>query len=209
MRFRSVLVPLLVTGLSLTLGCREQSPRMADGPREPLPPAPPFSSIDSASHAEIIKYAASLPYEGWTGSSDRQALALSKFPGGKCPQDCAYGPVARIEPQPAAIAWSDEDLKVGRVLGRIINEDDAVYEKLNLGPKDTVYAWVELRNGEYQGRLISSDPKRLEASRKVRKVTNPDGPHPPLKQAVARWIWSADDEQAWYSCPKGCCVFTP
>ncbi len=173
------------------------------------PPPPPFTSIDSVAHQDFIKYASSLEYDVNTGYGDRQALAVARIPGGKCPEECEYGPVARIEPQVGAIALTPADLKVGRILGRVINESDVTYEKLNVGKLDTVYAWVEQVNGEIRGRLISSDPARFERSLKPVPVSKPDGPHQPrYLRSTARWLWTVDDEGMWLTCPGlGCCAF--
>lgn len=196
--------------LTLIAGCRPAPAPRGDAstPHRDSTPPPPFSSIDSASHAEVIRYAASLTYDAVTGVSDRQALAVANKPGGKCPQDCSYGPVARIEPHPGAVSFTKEELTAGRFLGRAINEGNVPYEKLNLGPRDTVYAWVQLRDGQLEGRLVSSDPKRWDKSRTPWAVVQPDGAHPGrYKTAAARWIWTEDDEAMWYSCSDGCCLF--
>ena len=201
---RAVRGILAASAVLLATACRP------DGrPGVPPPPPPPFTSIDSVAHQDFLKYAASLEYDVNTGYGDRQALAVAKVPGGKCPEECEYGPVARIEPQVGAIALTPEDLKVGRILGRVINESDAPYEKLNLGSRDTLYAWVEQVNGEIRGRLISSDAGRFERSLRPRPVEKPDGPHQPrYVRSTARWIWTVDDETMWLTCPVlGCCQY--
>lgn len=176
-------------------------------------PAPPFSSIDSASYDAIMKYARGLTYDGRTGVSDSQALAVGKpgVPAPKCPQDCVYGPVAAIHPEVGALGLSEADLKVGRVIGRIINRDTIPYEKFNLGSQDTVYVWADAAAGP-RARFISSNPKRFDMSRKDIRMTI-EGPHEPAQryaQSAARFIWSEKDEQAWFTCQTfGCCRLDP
>jgi hypothetical protein len=168
-------------------------------------PAPPFGSIASASLDEILRYARGLEYDTATGASDRQALAVQKRPGARCPDECEYGALARIQPEIGSVALADADVERGRIIGRIINEGVKPYDKVNLGARDTVYLWVQQTATGPSSRFVSSDPKRADESAKTRSLTLGDS-HPGLyTRAVARWIWVDDDEQAWVGCGTRCC----
>ena len=173
-------------------------------------PAPPFASIDAATHGEILAYARGLRYDTRTGVSDSQALAVANRPGGKCPAECSYGAVARINPEVGALGLGGAELKVGRIVARIVSEDDKAYEKFNLGPRDTVYVWADSAAGA-RGRLISTDPGRFERSKKdVRMILDPHQGEERYAQSTARFLWAEDDEHMWVSCQSnGCCKFIP
>lgn len=218
---RSLTLPVpLVLAAALT-GCQpspDARPARQDAPAQgsvPAPtPPPPFASIDSVSRDEFLKYARTLTYDGRTGVSDSQALAVARpdRPTPKCPADCVYGPVASVHPEVGAIGLTDADLRVGRVIGRVVNADTLPYEKFNLGPRDTVYVWVDQANGS-AARLISTDAARFEASRKKVVRMTIEGPHEPSQryaQSTARFLWAAEDEQLWISCSTGsCCRLHP
>lgn len=177
-------------------------------------PAPPFASIDGATHSEVLRYARSLTFDGRTGVTDSQALAvaLPNRPDAKCPADCTYGPVASIHPEVGAVALGDAELKAGRIVARIINADAAPYEKFHLGGRDTVYVWVDVAASP-RARLISSDPERFEKQSRRDVRMTPEGPHPDAQrylQSAARFLWSTEDEHIWITCqPNVCCKVEP
>lgn len=172
-------------------------------------PKAPFESFDRAPIDSILRYAESLKYDEDVGVTDRQALAVLKPDGKRCPEGCTYGPVASIQPQVDAAFLSLEELKAGRVIARFVNEDTLAYEKLNLSAKSTTYYVVVNTGGpQWTGYFVSADPARGSLSR----VPHPiyiDAPHDRYSRSTARWIWVAEDEQAWVSCNSHCCKTGP
>lgn len=218
MRFRSPR-GLVAGALALVVGLaacqKDRSPDSAavnQSGTGPAPtPAPPFGSIDQASHAEILAYARGLRYDTRTGVADSQALAVANHPGAKCPDECRYGAVASIHPEVGTLGMGEVELKAGRVIARIVSADDKPYEKFNLGPRDTVYVWVDAASGA-RARLISTDPERFGQSKKdVRMhVEPPHAQEQRYAQSTARFIWVDSDEHLWVSCQvNGCCRVEP
>jgi hypothetical protein len=177
-------------------GCRR-------GP--PPTPSPPFETdINSTPHDEVLRYAQSLEYDTVYGAGDRQRLML-----GRCPADCRYGPLVRIEPERGTAALDVKDLARGRIIARIINEDPTVgYPKLRLLPRDTVFWWVDrVDRDKKSGRSLFVSTRDTASSRQE--------PGPLVftehrgyqwRQAIARWVWSDADEGSWSACSKnGCC----
>lgn len=205
----------LVLVVAITACQKDRSPdpaAISHSGTGPAPtPAPPFSSIDQASHAEILAYARGLRYDTRTGVSDSQALAVANRPGAKCPAECSYGAIASIHPEVGTLGMGEAELKAGRVIGRIVSADDKAYEKFNLGPRDTVYVWADAAAGT-RARLISTDPDRFaQSKRDVRMYVEP--PHAQdqrYAQSTARFIWVDSDEHLWISCQgNGCCRVDP
>jgi hypothetical protein len=185
----------LSIGLTLVFACR---------PGEPEPPAPPFEGqpIEQVDREVVLQYARQLPYVPISGDSQRLML-------GTCPANCRYGPLAHIDPVRGAYAHDSAEQRAGRLLARVINVDTIPYPKLNLGPRDTVYWWVDGARGRQRSLLISTrrDVPPLELG--FRRE-----PHPELtkdfhwRQAVARFLWRDRDEQLWVACSYAECCRT-
>jgi hypothetical protein len=181
----------LATG-SLLAGCyREQKP-------EP----PPFvgQPIEQVPRATVLDYARRIPYMEISGDSQRLML-------GSCPADCRYGPRAHIDPASRSYELNDAALASGRILARVINVDTIPYPKLNLGPQDTVYWWVDGTGGRLRSVLVSSRPDVPPVVTGFRSE-----PHPEQKsgwrwrQAQARFGWRDTDEELWVACDWAeCC----
>jgi hypothetical protein len=173
-------------------------------------PAPAFVSFDRAPIDSIIDYAQSLQYDPDIGVSDLQALAVYKPGGTRCPEGCTYGPVVAIQPQVGAAFLTDDELKVGRVIARFVNEDTLAYDKLNISPRSTTY-YVVVNTGaaQWTGYFVSTDPARGSLSR-VPHPVYVDQPHAGrYPRSAARWIWMAEDETAWTTCGWKCCRTSP
>jgi hypothetical protein len=153
------------------------------------------TSNDSA--ALIRRYGGSLPdseFDTIPGAGDEQRLMR-----GNCPNDCSYGPLARIQPRKRAATWQPAQRDSGEVIARIISEGP--YPKFNIQGGDVVYWWVGRQGKKPVSIFISSRPGTPA------RVSDLDvDPHPGYwKQGLARWLWSDRDEQAWAVCDGGTC----
>lgn len=167
-------------------------------------PAPPFD-IDKATLDEVLRYARGLEYAAHVGVSDEQALAVANRDGALCPEECRYGPLARIQPEVGAVAVPDQDFRKGRIVGRMISQGPGDYDKLNLGALDTTYVWVRETDAGWQARFVSSSKARERASLTDRPF-KPDESHPGrYTRSAARWTWQAKDEGTWFTCGTRCC----
>lgn len=166
------------------------------------PEPPPFAGqpIEQVSRATVLEYARRVPYIEISGDSQRLML-------GTCPGDCRYGPLAHIDPASRSYELGDAALAAGRLLARVINVDTIAYPKLNLGPQDTVYWWVDGSGGRLRSVLVSSRPDvpplvtgfAREAHPEQRKGFR-------WHQAQARFRWRDSDEALWVACDwAGCC----
>ena len=172
--------------------------------RELKPEAPPFvgQSIEQVPRATVLEYARRLPYMEISGDSQRLML-------GSCPTDCRYGPRAHIDPASRSYELDDAALSSGRLLARVINVDTIPYPKLNLGPQDTVYWWVDGVGGRLRSVLVSSRTDvplvitgfRREAHPEQRKGFR-------WRQAQARFGWRDTDETLWVACDWAECCRT-
>ncbi|MGH7751609.1 MAG: hypothetical protein ACREN5_02235 [Gemmatimonadales bacterium] len=155
---------------------------------------------DSVTSAAIDVAVRSAAFAGYPQAGDRQRLML-----GTCPARCRYGPLVRIEPEGRSWTVPRDSLARGRVVARLINEDPRQgYPKFALGPADTVYWWVDsVPTGRWRSIFKSSRP----GARAIVAGLQVDH-HATQKwyQALARFVWSDEDEQSWVTCTKnGCC----
>lgn len=193
--------PVVTLGAVGTLGaCR---------PNQLPPPPPPFggTAIETVDRAAVLRYARSQQFVPISGDSQRLML------GASCPADCRYGPLARIDPVAGSFLLDSARLAEGRILARVVNFDTLPYAKLNLGPADTAYWWVDRRGGEgggsYRSVLISSQPE-------AKLVFQPLAIHPypgrapdfQWRQAQARFLWGDRDEALWVACAVTQCCRT-
>jgi hypothetical protein len=172
--------------------------------REAKPPAPPFAgrAIEQVPAAEVLEYARRVPFMGISGDSQRLML-------GTCPADCRYGPLAHIEPASRSYELGDEALGAGRMLARVVNLDTIAYPKLNLGPRDTVYWWVDGTGGRLRSVLVSSRPEVPPLVVGFRRVAHPEQRKGfRWRQAQARFGWSETDEGLWVACDWAECCQT-
>lgn len=170
------------------------------------PEAPPFGGgrqpIEQVPRGTLLDYARRIPYMEIAGDSQRLML-------GTCPADCRYGPRAHIDPVSRSYELGDAALAAGRILARVVNVDTIAYPKLNLGPQDTVYWWVDGggTGGQLRSVLVSSRPEAAPLVLGFSRV-----PHPEQRkgfrwrQAQARFGWRDTDEGLWAACDwSECC----
>ena len=191
--------------LAILIGCRPPGGSEVPPPPESPPQAPPFAGpIESADRAAVLAYARAQQYVPVSGDSQRLML------GTKCPEACRYGPLARIDPVAGTFLLDSAQLAEGRVVARVVNADTLGYAKFNLGPRDTVYWWIDGRpGGGYRSVLISSraDAKLAVDSLRIH-------PYPERqagfqwKQAQARFLWRDQDEGLWIACAISQCCRT-
>lgn len=172
--------------------------------RELKPDPPPFvgQSIEQIPRGTVLDYARRVPYMPISGDSQRLML-------GACPDDCRYGPRAHIDPASRSYEMNEASLNGGRILARVINMDTIPYPKLNLGPQDTVYFWVDGVGGRLRSVLVSS---RLETPLVVtgfRKEAHPEQRNGfRWRQAQGRFLWRDTDEMLWVACDWAECCRT-
>jgi hypothetical protein len=171
---------------------------------ERAPAEPPFSGqpIDQAPRAAVLDYARAQRYVQVSGDSQR--LMVGAFP------DARYGPRAHIDPVSGGFKQGDSaSLGRGRVLARVINVDTISYPKLNLGPQDTVYWYVDGSGGRLRSILISTRPDSRPLIKGLRRERHPEnGKDFKWRQAEARFMWSDTDEQLWVACDVWDCCRT-
>ena len=171
--------------------------------RETKPPAPPFEGpIEQASRATVLEYARRVPYMEISGDSQRLML-------GTCPADCRYGPRAHIDPAARSYEAGDDALTKGHMLARLINADTVDYPKLNLGPQDTVYWWVDGTAGRLRSVLVSSRPDVPPLVLGFAREAHPEQKSGfRWRQAQARFVWRDTDEMLWVACSWAECCRT-
>lgn len=170
--------------------------------RRPGAPMGPLfrTPVDSVARDSIERYAQGLSYEQTFGTGDRQALL-----SGPCtPPTCPYATTARIEPVRGSHLIQKRDLAAGRIIGRIINEDNGRYDHVGVTPNDTTWWWVDYRAGHWRSVFISSDRSVAPVVRGTRIHEYPHG----WRHSLARWVTRSTAE-GWGTCyPNGCCSST-
>jgi hypothetical protein len=162
---------------------------------------------------ELKECIGDLKFDEQAEAGDEQRLLVVGQGGSPCPDNskrmCRHGPLARIEPLKNAHKFLPEHLQEGRIIARLsITNGQEGYPKLNLAPGHKTYWWVQrdpsgsggrsvyVSDSLAAGTLWVSKPRELEA----RNV--PEGT---FKQALARWLWSEDDETAKGTCGSASC----
>lgn len=181
--------------------------RPLETPGEAPPQAPPFAgtAIESVDPAVVLAYARAQNFVPVSGDSQRLML------GASCPETCRYGPLARIDPVAGTFLLDSAQLAAGRILARVVNADTIAYPKFNLGPRDTVYWWIDRpqEGGGYRSVLISSRPGAKVAYDSLRIHPYPDRAAGfQWKQAQARFLWRDQDEGLWIACAVSQCCRT-
>src|SRR6266545_6606279 len=184
------LVVTAATAATLWSGC---------GSTVSLFPSP--GGIDAAPRADVLGIARDQDYDTSHGVGDFRRLMV-----GSCPA-CRYGPHVKLHPARGAWRYDSTTLAEGRFLARLINMDADSYPKFNLGPRDTVYWWVDRRGPDSTWRsvYVSSD---LRMAFKTDSLFH----HEPRATAsrwgrtLARFVWRDTDEALWVACDMtGCC----
>jgi len=149
-------------------------------------------------------------------AGDEQPLAvIGTPPGPPCPGDpkhehtCRYGPLAKIEPLKVAHRYSESDLRQGRIIARISipKGEKEGYPKYGLQPGGVTYWWVQTDSTGRRGTSVYLTPT---ADGKFGTVKRPlirelyDKSERVL-QAIARWIWSLEDETSQGHCGAATC----
>ena len=170
--------------------------------REVKPEPPPFAGqpIEQVARATVLEYARRVPYMEVSGDSQRLMI-------GTCPTDCRYGPRAHIDPASRSYELNDETLGSGRLLARVVNVDSIDYPKLNLGPQDTVYWFVDGTGGRLRSVLVSSRPDVPPLITGFSRMAHPEQRKGfRWRQAQARFGWRDTDETLWVACAwSECC----
>lgn len=215
----------VVAGVIFTASCRESSkpPQLAAGCRRDSAPS---------TQAELNACLQGFASEGFVfdtayAVSDEQPLAvITRSQGPACPGDtsttrtlsCRYGPLAKIAPLAGAQSYSEEDLREGRIIAKLsIPEGEKEgYAKYGLIPGRPTYWWVQTDKSGTAGTSVfvtaTKDGKIHQVRRDLQreKYEEHEGKYPgygsaKLKRAVARWIWSLDDETAKGTCGAAKC----
>jgi hypothetical protein len=188
-------------------------------PKPPAPPRPLAACPHEApsTPAELEACLHGITFDSSPEVSDSQPLTvIGTPPGAPCPGDekkshtCRFGPIAKIEPVKGAQNYSDDDLRQGRIIARlsIPGSEREGYAKFGLKPGQETFWWVRVdstgRGGQSvfvtqtkDGKVEPLPPRNL-----VRYVYE-KGER--LARAIARWIWSLDDETTQGSCGGGSC----
>lgn len=201
-------VALVATGI-FTACCPKPSPAP-----EPLPDCPKGTAPSSPAQLDACLHG--FRFDAAPEVSDSQPLTvIGKPPGAPCPGDedktrtCRYGPIAKIEPVIGAESFTDEALRQGRIIARISipGKEKEGYGKYHLQAGDTTYWWVQVDARGTGGKslyLTKSQVGKVEPE-----------PHPleryvykkveRLGRAIARWVWSLQDETTQGTCGSGTC----
>jgi hypothetical protein len=201
----------LLTGVIFTACC----------PQPPKPPEPAKNCPRGAApsnQAELDACKAGLAFDTEYEASDEQPLSvITRGSGPACPGDtthsltCSYGPLAKIEPVIGAHRYSEDDLREGRIIARISvdSSETQEYRKYGLKPGRTTYWWVKIGpTQERDSSYFVTDPRggKMDApvARKLVRTIYERGTR--LYRAIARWIWSLDDETAKGPCGAAKCT---
>ena len=202
-------------GLAVVAGCTQMVAlgpgiRVANFTSEDTIATPPpawatvYAALGSARQRDtmlsdsVVRYGRSLAYDEADGAGDEQRLWI-----GPVDTSGRLGPPARIEPQRGTYLLDSTSLAAGRVIARIRNlSTDSGYAPLHMLPNDTLYWWVERRNG----RWISAFVRTQQAPHGIlvdslRRTTHAQGQ---WRQALARWV-SHSAEGAWGDCSHSVC----
>jgi hypothetical protein len=191
------LLAILVTGFGLA-ACAHL---MGGGP-----PAPRFgASIESVPRTTFLAYVERLEFVSDPHLSDEQPLIDSAISG----QLRRVGPRARIEPEVRSTKITDEQLRDGRVIARIIS--DGTFEPLGIR-RGIQYVWIDSSTGRWRAAIIpatATEPIRM-LSASVR-----ERPHlkivPSALWYYGRWVGPGPvppiGPQGQGSCGTRCCAF--
>lgn len=215
------LLALLVTAA----GCpapdaEDQRPPDRTTAAEQETPEPPADLTDPLTQREeALAYARQLEFaEGdrhhWAWDQQHLDVVETDEQGNR---QVVRGPLGTIWPEVNSHANSEEALERGRILARI--ELNAPYPKLGL-PAGVSYLWVDTVPAVQQPRATrTAGQAEAQDTARFRAVIVPEDPEAepsvrpvyyiaqdkPLPMALARWRWSPDDENAWFSCVSGGC----
>lgn len=188
----------------------------------PAPPADLTDPMDMNQRDAALAYARGLTFAAgddyhWAWDKQHLDVVDTDAEGNR---QVVRGPLGTIWPEVNSYANSPEALQRGRILAKF--ELDAPYAKLGL-PAGVSYVWVNevpaAAAGGQTGRTGEGDaaqerpryravlvPENRGAEPVERDVDMIDQEGRQLGLALARWRWSADDENAWFTCrPTGCC----
>jgi hypothetical protein len=178
------------------------------------PPPPPLPAgcprgVPPSTPAEL-EACRNISFDTDTLSGDEQPLLVMDAEGAPCPSDrsrkCRYGPLARIEPAVGAHRYSEKELKEGRIIARItLGPNEPEYKKYGLKAGETTYWWIQKDSTGTGGRslyITSAKSERLPfVERKLEVHPYPyDRKEGRLEKALARWIWTLEDEKTEGSC---------
>jgi hypothetical protein len=196
------------------------------GAPEPDPGCP--SGTAPSTREELDTCLRGLSFDSTKHASDLQPLTvIASGPSAgslACPGDasgkfsCRYGPMARIEPLRGAQRYSEEDLMEGRIIARITVPpgEREKYPKYGLVPGEQTYWWVKTDSTGIAGNSVFLTRGKdglqrvehpLERERYGSGYRGSGGSESEDGQwrALARWIWTLDDEKASTKCGSGSC----
>lgn len=194
------------------LGCARSDSGETATQRQPMTgqetvlptPAPTFGGpVDSATNQDLQGYIGALHFVTDPEAGDRQALLVGSYP-----DSAQYGPIARIEPEKGNFKIPPSQLATGTIIARIINEGTQPYPKLGLLPRGTTYVWVEVDSATGQGRSVFVELDStggVSSVHPARLTTNQNHPDFRAVQALAKFVWTNQDEEAWSVCGAKCC----
>ncbi len=144
--------------------------------------------------ARIVEHGRRLDFDTLSGVGDQQRLML-----GRCDSSCRYGPLATIQPYRNTHRIRSVQQDSGVIIARIIS--DSAYPKFNIQGRDTVYWWVRMRKGDSVSVFASTAgvPARVSD---LKTTLHTRGTY---NRALARWVWTNRDEEAWVTCDGGRC----
>jgi hypothetical protein len=174
-----------------------------------LPPGCPVNSAP-ADTSQLRACLTGLEFDTTEIAGDEQRLMIRDSGAGpRCHGDifhaCRYGPLAKIEPVKGAHTYADSVLEEGRIIARMFLRpgETEPYPKFGLVAGDTTYWWVSItKDSSYFVHPVSMSDSLVPVRRPLERNPHPDGS---FQQALARWVWSEDDEKANGNCGSSCC----
>jgi hypothetical protein len=205
--------PLTILLMSVWMGCTRE--RQSAATSDSLPqldkncrPGQPPTTRDEL---EACKTGLAFDEEELVG--DRQRLMVfdpgsgTGCPGARTIQNCRLGPLARIQPEVHSHLWPETTVaREGRIIAQLSLADGERqgYPKLALVPGHTTYWWVQIGMDGREGRSfyvsdsVKTDGTLYTVEHKGLNVQRYRTGS--LRQAIARWLWLADDETTKGSC---------
>jgi hypothetical protein len=200
----------LMAGLLFTACCPKQ-------PGAPQPAKDCPRGVAPSTQAQLDACLKGIAFDTDYEASDEQPLAvITRGSGPPCPGDsthsltCRYGPLAKIEPVIGAHRYSEDDLREGRIIARLSIDSNQTqeYPKYGLKPGRATYWWVKIGlTQSTDSSYFVTEPRggKMDApvARKLMREIYERGIK--VYRAIARWIWTLNDETAKGPCGAAKC----
>lgn len=206
---------MLASFTVICVACTGKVSQNGDYAPRPRPTAAPIlgagcpRNAPPSNETELQACLRTLRFDTDTLAGDAQPLLVIDAQGAPCPGDesrnCRYGPLARIEPVIGAHDYGESDMREGRIIARISlgPKEAESYPKFGLSPGRVTYWWVQ-KLSDTAGRSVyvttTGNETLKPVERKLRLYPYTSEERNRASRALARWIWTLEDEVTQGSC---------